>query len=205
MPSEKTNQENIHAIVLAAGESSRLGRPKQLLEYNGRTFLQNSVQIAIASGVQKVVVVLGAHAEKIKKEIAGGDVHLVENTEWKEGMASSIRSGLQAISEIDPGVESVILMVCDQPFVTASLLNELITVHQKTGKPIVACSYENTFGPPVLFHKTIFQELLQLRGDVGARGIVSKHTGEVELIPFPKGTYDIDTDTDYARIMGNSQ
>ena len=101
---------------------------------------------------------------------------------------------------MSPAVEGVIIMVCDQPFVTSHLLNELIIAHQKTGKPIVASGYENTFGPPVFFHHSLFNELLQLKGDIGARGIIKQHTNEVEVVPFPDGTYDIDTEADYEKV-----
>jgi molybdenum cofactor cytidylyltransferase len=122
------------------------------------------------------------------------------NAEWKEGMAASIRCGLKAFAEISPAAEGVILMVCDQPFVTASILNDLITAHQKTGKPVVACGYEDTFGPPVFFHHSLFEELLQLKGDMGARGVVRQHADAVEVVPFPDGTIDVDTKNDYERL-----
>ena len=115
-------------------------------------------------------------------------------------MASSIRSGVKAVAEINQSAEGLILMVCDQPFVTAALLNELITAHQKTGKGIVTCSYEDTYGPPVFFHASLFPELLHLTGDTGARSIVRQHTDDVEAIPFPEGTIDIDTDADYEKL-----
>lgn len=205
MTIEKTNAINIGVILLAAGNSSRLGRPKQLLDYEGRTLLQHSIQVAVESNANPVVVVVGAKAETIKHEIQGKEIKVVENEEWEEGMASSIRCGIQAFSQLTPGAEGTILMVCDQPFVTASLLNELITAHQKTGKPIVACGYENTFGPPVFFHHSVFQELLSLQGDIGARAILSQHSDDVEIIPFPKGNFDVDTEADYERIKSNSK
>ena len=205
MPLEKPGSTNIGLILLAAGESSRLGRPKQLLLFNGKTFLQHTIQVAKASNAQQIIVVLGAHADSIEKETEGIDVRIVKNSEWEEGMASSIRCGVKAFTEITSEAQGVILMVCDQPFVTASLLNELINAHQTTGKSIVACSYENTFGPPALFHRSLFEELLQLKGDVGARGIVRQHTEDVEVIPFPKGIYDVDTETDYEKIMSNRE
>ena len=93
-------------------------------------------------------------------------------------------------------------MLCDQPFVTSNLLNELLTAHHNTGKPIVACGYDNTYGPPVFFQRSLFPELLQLKGDVGARGVIRQHPDDVEVIPFPEGTIDVDTEADYARLQG---
>lgn len=201
MAEEQIKAVNVGIILLAAGGSSRLGRPKQLLLYKGETFLKHSLQAAIESAAHKIVVVVGSSAEIVKKELTAFDVHVSENVEWEEGMASSIRCGIKALLHIDARAEAIIVMVCDQPFVTASILRELISTHQNTNKAIVACSYENTFGPPVLFHKSLFEELLTIKGDVGARAIVREHTNAVELIPFPKGTYDVDTAEDYERII----
>ena len=193
----KNKVGEIGIILLAAGASLRLGRPKQLLPYKDKTLLRYSLEEAIASRAQSVVVVLGANADTLQKEVSGYPVHTTINELWQEGMASSIRSGIKAITEINPVIEGAILIVCDQPFITAELLNTLMFTHQTTGKGIVACTYGNTFGPPAFFHHSFFPELLQLKGDVGARSIVQKNIGNVEAIPFPKGTFDIDTLKDY--------
>ncbi|MBC7826209.1 MAG: nucleotidyltransferase family protein [Chitinophagaceae bacterium] len=206
MSAEKINSKNIGLILLAAGESSRLGTPKQLLLHDDRTLLQHSLQAASDSDARPVIVVLGANADTIKRGINGSNGHVIINTEWQEGMASSIRFGINALVRMSPFAEGTILMVCDQPYVSPTLLNNLITTHKETGKPVVACSYGNTFGPPVFFHKTMFPELLQLRGDVGAKGIIRQHVDDVELIPFPKGNMDIDTEADYKKLSkGNSE
>lgn len=200
MSGEEKNIANIGIIVLAGGSSSRLGRPKQLLPFHGKTLLQQTVQTALASASHPVIVVLGAEAEMVGSALKEANVKVVMNTDWKEGMASSIRCGVKDLSEISPGAEGVILMVCDQPFVTASLLNDLIAAHQKSGKPVVTCGYDDTFGPPVFFHHSMFKELLQLKGDIGARGVVRQHAHSVEVIPFPEGTFDVDTEKDYEQL-----
>jgi molybdenum cofactor cytidylyltransferase len=197
---KKEEVANIGIIVLAAGFSKRLGQPKQLLLYKGQTLLQQAAQTALASGAGPVLVVLGARAEELKNEIKESTINMVVNKEWPEGMASSIRCGVEALVALDPAVAGLILMVCDQPFVTASLLCELVAAHRQTGKPIVACSYAGTYGPPVFFHRTLFPELLQLKGDVGARGVIKQYANAVETIPFPEGTIDIDTEKDYERL-----
>lgn len=184
-------------IILAAGASSRLGQPKQLLPYVDNTLLHHSIQVAIDSMADTVIVVLGAHAEQIEKEIDSHLTSIVVNHNWQEGMASSIKCGINALIETIPQTESAILMLCDQPHVTTTLLNNLITTHHKTGKAIVASSYNNTAGAPALFHKSIFPELLQLNGDVGARAIIKQRSNDVEVIEFPKGNIDIDTWTDF--------
>lgn len=197
---EKTGVTTIGVVVLAAGGSSRLGKPKQLLPYNHKTLLQHAVQTAIACAARPVVVVLGAEADVMQNEVNGDDIQIIVNAEWKEGMASSIRCGIKAFTEIAPAAEGIVLMVCDQPYVTTVLLNELIAAHQKSGKQIVACGYDNTFGPPVFFHQSLFKELLQLKGDIGARNIVRQHADLVEVIPFPEGTFDVDTEADYEQL-----
>jgi molybdenum cofactor cytidylyltransferase len=204
MTAEKNKEEQVGIILLAAGGSSRLGKPKQLLLYKGQTLLQNTLSVALTSNAQSVIVVLGANADILQTEITNGKIHVVVNDDWQEGMGSSIRTGVKAITEINPSTEGVILLVCDQPFINSALLNNLITAHQKTGKEIVACTYGNTFGPPVFFHQSLFSELLQLKGDTGARSIVQKHLDNMEAIPFPEGIFDIDTKGDYEKIKGNA-
>lgn len=195
------NGESIGIILLAAGSSSRLGRPKQLLHYHGKTLLQHSLQAAIDSNTKPVIVVLGANAGLIEKELEGQPVQLIINPEWQEGMASSIRCGITELIRVNPAATGVIMMVCDQPSVSAGLLTQLISTHQNTGKPIVTCKYADTLGTPSFFHQNIFPELLQLKGDVGAKSILRHHAHELELISFPGGQFDIDTLSDYENIL----
>jgi molybdenum cofactor cytidylyltransferase len=96
-------------------------------------------------------------------------------------------------------------MVCDQPFVTATVLSNLVAAYEKNAKPVVACGYDNTFGPPVFFHHSLFEELLQLKGDIGARAVVRGHADEVEVVPFSDGTFDIDTENDYEQLKSASK
>lgn len=188
---------------MAAGSSSRLGRPKQLLPYNGKSLLEHAVDTANDTNANPVIVVLGANAAQLEKEIDEKKVHIAENKEWKEGMASSIRSGINTLLHIAPAVDFVILMVCDQPFVSSSLLNDLISTQKKTGKQIVACQYENSFGPPALFYKTILPELMQLKGDAGAKKILAQHSKDATTVLFTKGNIDIDTEEDYKTLQQN--
>ena len=191
--------KNIDIVLLAAGKSERLGKPKQLLSFDGQSLLQHAIQEASHSDAGQIIVVLGANADILRPGIDPTTAHVVVNAEWEEGMASSIRRGINALNQIVPSSEGVILMVCDQPYVTSSLLNDLIETYQKTGNHIVTCSYENTFGPPTLFHKSHFPELIQLKGDTGARKVVERHPGDVEVVLFPEGKIDIDTKADYEK------
>lgn len=193
-------KKNIGVIILAAGNSSRLGTPKQLLTYEGKTLLQHSLQLAFDSMAHPVVVILGAHADRIRKETDFNPVHIVVNAGWQEGMASSIRYGIETLSGIDPLTEGAVLMLCDQPYVTSALINELITTNQNTGKAIVASSYSDTLGVPALFHKSIFPQLLQLKDDAGAKGIIQQHINDTAVVAFSKGNVDIDTEADYQEL-----
>lgn len=200
MADEQMHTNNTGVIILAAGASSRLGSPKQLLVYSGSTLLQHSIEAAQASNAVSVVVVLGANADLINDELKNSTVNIVVNPEWKEGMASTIRCGLQTLVKLNPQIEAAILMVADQPFVTAELLNNLIDSHIKNGNRIVASKYGGTFGTPVLFNKSFFSELLELTGDMGAKSLVRKYMNEAAFVSFPKGEIDIDTAEDYQKI-----
>jgi molybdenum cofactor cytidylyltransferase len=178
-----------------------MGRPKQLLPYNGKSLLEHTVDIANETDANPVIVVLGSNPAVLEKEIDEKKVHIVENKEWQEGMASSIRCGLNTLLHIAPSSDAVILMVCDQPYVSASLLNELISTQKNTGKLVVASQYESTFGPPALFYKTIFPELLKLTGNAGARNIVTQHSDDTAIVPFEEGNIDIDTEADYKALI----
>lgn len=191
---------NCAAVLLAAGGSVRLGKPKQLLSYRGKSFLRNMVSAARNSGLNPIVVVLGAHATLLAAEITDDDVHVVQNQGWEEGIASSIRCGIRALGSINPASDAAMLMVCDQPYLTSSLLNELLTEQQKTGRPIVAAYYSSTAATPALFHKIFFPELLLLKGDKGAGKILQEQTGQVATVSFPMGAIDIDTTDDYEML-----
>lgn len=184
------------AIILAAGESNRLGRPKQNLQFNGQTLLQHAVDSAQQSECKPVIVVLGANDNAITPP---GGVTVLYNKDWKEGMASSIRTAINGINN-DLSVDKVIIMLCDQPFVSTALLNSLIDKQIETGKPIVASTYNDIIGVPALFDRTFFAELLLLKGHEGAKKILITHANEIATIPFEKGSIDIDTPDDYEQL-----
>ena len=173
-----------------------------MLPYNGKSLLEHSVDTANDSDASPVIVILGANASLLEKEIEEKKIHISENKEWKEGMASSVRVGINKLMHIAPDTDAAIIMVCDQPFVSATLLNDLIDAQKKTGKPIVTSQYETTIGPPALFHKSVFPELLKLKGDAGARKIIEQHMNEVATVLFTKGNIDIDTEADYRTLGG---
>ena len=192
-------------MLLAAGGSARLGKPKQLLVYNGKSLLQHTIEIIIASGIKPFIIVLGANADLLNPNIDNPDGIVVLNKNWEEGMATSINAGLTTLLEKYPTVGSVIFVTCDQPFVNKFLLNDLIFTHQQTGKSIVASSYDDALGVPALFNKIHFPELLQLKGDAGAKKIILQHIDELATVAFPKGKVDVDTVEDYENLLKNNE
>lgn len=150
-------------VILAAGASTRMGKPKQLLPYRGRSLLSHTVEVAIASVCRPIVVVLGADAEQIRQEVNQFPVQVVENFWWTEGMSASIRCGIQTLAATSQTTEAVVIALCDQPFISAQVINHLVETHRLTGKPIVASEYAGTLGVPALFSRNFFSELMSLK------------------------------------------
>jgi molybdenum cofactor cytidylyltransferase len=185
-------------IILAAGASGRLGQPKQNLIYNGKTLLQQSIDEALATGCRPVIVVLGANKEVVEPTIAGMQIEIAYNDNWQEGMSSSIRTGITHLQKTRAQISSAILMLCDQPFVTAKLLKQLI--HVNPAKGITACAYGTAVGPPVFFDSHYFSELMLLKGNEGAKQLMLKYEAHITTVPFLAGGIDVDTIDDFERL-----
>lgn len=191
-------------IILAAGSSTRLGQPKQLLEFQGSTLVQRVAEIALNAVKKPVVVVLGANCSLIQTHLKHLPVHIVYNPDWSSGMTSSLRKGLLALLNYSPDSEGAIFAVCDQPYITPDLFLEMINVGSKSIKPIVACLYDNVLGTPVLFKKEYFGVLLAMKDNEGARKVIQSHPGSVESVPFPLGIFDVDTMQDYEALQNKT-
>ena len=188
-------------MILAAGASIRMGTPKQLLLYQGCSFIRHITENAIASVCEPIIVVLGANTERIKPEINQLPIQIVENQVWQEGMSSSIRVGLEALLAVNPNLEAVAIALCDQPFVSSQTFNQIIEAYHVTGKQIVASEYSGTLGVPALFNRTFFPKLMDLKSTEGAKKLIKKHVHEVFSVPFPEGAIDIDTPKDYEQLQ----
>ncbi|MDY7226276.1 nucleotidyltransferase family protein [Hyalangium rubrum] len=187
----------VAGVVLAAGGSSRLGRPKQLLVHEGRTLVRRVAEAAVAAGLSPVVVVLGARAEEVASELAGLPVRTVHNPAWEAGMGSSLHVGVRALGE---PVDAALVMLCDQLRVDAAHLQALAETFARTGAPIVASGYGDTRGVPALFARSVFPELEALGADQGARGVIAHEPSRVVEVALPGGVEDIDTASDLSRL-----
>lgn len=196
-----SEESKIGIVILAAGNSSRLGRPKQLLKFKEKSLLENVISEASKTKNSIVVVVFGSNHELIESEITDTKIEKVFNPEWESGISSSIVKGLSKLLELNPDCQKCIFTVCDQLFITTSLFENLIQKSQKNNKGIAASAYSETLGTPVLFHQKYFNELLELKGKSGAKKLIKKYADDVVSIHFEKGNIDIDTQEDYDQFI----
>ena len=194
-------QTGVGAIILAAGASTRMGEPKQLLRFDGSTLLRCAAHAALGSDCQTVVVVTGANAERVREEVSDLPVAVAHNEQWSEGMGASVRVGVEALEKEGARVLAAVLMPCDQPHLSSEVLNRLIEAHQTSGKAIVVSGYEEVWGVPMLFARSLWPELRELGGKGGAQSVALRHAEKVECVPFPDGARDIDTRDDYERLL----
>jgi molybdenum cofactor cytidylyltransferase len=180
----------VPAIVLAAGASRRLGRPKQLVVVEGETLLRRTVRAALAT-CAPVLVVVGARAREVEASLAGLPVRVVSNPGWEEGMASSIRAGVRALPQ---GTTAALFLVCDQLAVDRALVARVLAAGQDHPGAVVACAYGQGLGIPALFPARCFPQLLALTGDRGAKALLD--VPGVVAVPFPAGSEDVDSPED---------
>jgi len=190
----------VGAVVLAAGGSTRFGKPKQFALFEGETFVRRIVRAAIQAGCAPVVVVTGEDSAQITSELTRFTVTIAMNPGWSSGVGSSIRVGVQRAMDLAADLEASLLLSCDQPFVTAAVLAQLIQLRLTSGKPIVASAYATTLGIPALFDRFFFPDLLRLKEDSGAKKIILARPHDVVSFDFPAGEIDIDTVADYKKL-----
>jgi len=196
--------QNIAVLILAAGASSRMGTPKQLLPWEKTTLIGNAIRIATDSNATGVFVILGANFKKISPAIAKEQAVVLKNPNWKDGLGSSIAYGIGHLMEIDKTLDGVLIMLCDQPLISPEYLNLLLSKFNGKEKRIVATDYGNRAGVPAIFDNAYFSELRQLKDDFGAKKILENHK-EVLIRVDPKGLeLDLDTPEEYKTLREES-
>lgn len=191
------DEQALHAIVLAAGASTRFGSPKQLVRVDGRPLLHAAVSRAVAVAGHSVSVVLGAHAAELAPLLRHTPASIVINREWSEGMASSIRAG---VSKLPGSCTGVMLVLADQPAVTAEDLRRLASAWRRQPAYIAAAQYGSTLGAPAVFPSSSFRDLAELRGDRGAQALFRRNPDRVVRVPMDSASIDIDTPEDLLRL-----
>jgi molybdenum cofactor cytidylyltransferase len=189
--------EGLHAIVLAAGASSRFGSAKQLVRVGGRPLLHTAVARAADVAGTAVSVVLGARAAELTPLLTHSAASVVINRSWREGIASSIRAG---VARLPPSCTAVLLLLVDQAAVTGEDLKRLVGAWRRQPEHIVAARYGTTTGVPAIFPRSSFSDLQALRGDMGARALLQRNPDRVVRVPMPSAALDIDTPEDLLKL-----
>jgi molybdenum cofactor cytidylyltransferase len=195
---------HVAALILAAGASSRMGRPKQLLDWGGRPLVRAAAEVALAASLNPLVVVVGNAQAQVEEALDGLPLRLIANPDYASGQSTSLRAGIAALGE---DTDAVVVLLGDQPFVTAAIVERLVDEWHTSAAPIVAPTYAGQRGNPVLFARSIFPELLAVQGDQGARAVLAADRARVRLVGFDdaRPLADIDTPEDYERLLSKQK
>lgn len=185
------------AIVLAAGQSSRMGQPKQLIPWKGLPLVVRAVRAARQAGANPVWVVTGAHAEQVESLLDAESVEFVPNRNFSLGIGSSITAGFEAVAHCST-IDTVFLLLCDQPAVHPNLLLRMQRTALTSGKGLVACAYAGTMGPPLLVARRFFGFFAATSPESGAKRVLEQNPADLELVPFEAGARDLDRPEDLA-------
>lgn len=188
---------NLHIVVLAAGGSVRLGQPKQLVQLGGRPALHIVLTTASLIAGHAVTVVVGAHARELTHLLSHTTASVVVNRHWEEGLASSLRCGVNSL----PGTcDAVLILLGDQVMVTSDDLKRLVSAWHTSRESVAAATYERHVGVPAIFPRSCFADLAALRGDQGARGIIERNRDRLVRVPMPNAAIDLDTPEQLAAL-----
>jgi molybdenum cofactor cytidylyltransferase len=188
------------AVILAAGGATRFGAPKQLALFQGESLVRKAARTALIAECSPVVIVCGKQIEAIETILEDLPVKVVLNTRWNHGIGTSICRGVEAALEERPAPSALVLMTCDQPFVTPRTISCLAAAAAATNRSIAASSYGNSLGIPAFFHANWFSTLRQLPAQAGAKCLLTLHREQVTAVDFPEGAYDIDCPGDLERF-----
>ena len=199
MPLNGKNNQLVAAILLAAGRSSRLGQPKQLLHYKNGALINFIIKQIINGGILEIKVVLGSQFKQIKSQIIYDDVEVIENQDWEEGISSSIRCGLTHISA---KTQAVVFFVVDQPHLNSKIIKKIIEKYKTSNANVIATKVVDQLTHPVLFRRVLFPKLLELRGDIGGKSLFKNEILETIDWDNKRLLMDIDSLADFEKITG---
>jgi molybdenum cofactor cytidylyltransferase len=192
---------NIAVVILAAGASKRMGSPKQLLNWGDETLITHAIQKALMLNSEEVIVVLGANYELIKQGIQHFPITILNNKEWKFGLGKSIACASNYLKNQKENSEGMLIMLVDQPFITTSYLQELISHFSVNKNQIIATSYQKeNYGVPALFDNHYFEQLSKLNDDFGAKYILKDNEIFIKALIPPVNNVDLDNKEDYEKL-----
>lgn len=192
---------NVAIIILAAGESKRMGFPKQLLKIGEKKLLNHLIDEALKTNCYPISVVVGANKNQIVPLLTDIPINIIDNPFWHKGMGSSIKMGLVGSYMVEKNFDAILVLTSDMPHVDSTVISQLISAAEKSEKTIIASKYDGTIGIPVLFKRSVLEELLELDEENGAKKILLKDKNRVEAIDFEKGKIDLDTPDDYFKFI----
>lgn len=195
MPSDKTGA--VAGIVLAAGASTRLGRNKLFVELEGESLLRRAVRQVSNAGLDPVVVVLGHEADRAREELVGLQIEPVLNADYLQGVNSSLRAGITAVSQ----ATAAVVVLADMPFVTTAMIATLVDRYRTSSAPLVISDYGGVNAPPMLYDRSLFNELLSMQGEGCGKQVVKRHRDEALVVVWPEDALtDLDVPEDYDRV-----
>lgn len=198
-------KDKIAVIVLAAGESSRMQQPKQVLPWRDSTLLGHAIDVAMKSMANEVYVVLGANVQTIQEQIDLSHIKYIINKDWKKGLGSSVAYAVRYLAESDKQYDGLLFMLCDQPLIDTNYLNSMISTFRDGVKNIVATAYKQRNGVPVLYHKKYMRILSTLDGDSGAKEIIANNSEDVIALSPEGKELDVDTYAAYQHLIQQSK
>lgn len=186
----------IAALLLAAGGSSRLGRPKQLVEVDGMSLVRRAAESVLAVGCRPVIAVVGHRHEEVVGQLDGLEIDTLHHPEWEAGMGTSLAEGARALQAIDLHLSGVLVSVCDQPALTAIVLQRLIDAYDGTAGRCVGSAYAGRVGVPAIFAAELLPRLAERTGDRGARDLLVARPERLVTVSWEEGAFDLDRPQD---------
>lgn len=201
-----TEEPFVSGVLLAAGASKRLtgDRPKQLLLIDGEPLVRRVAKNVLESRLRELIVVVGFMADSVRSVLSDLEVNIVNNVEYAKGQSSSVKLGLRSVNS---SACAALFIPADQPFLSSTLLDELISTYEGSGGPIVMPTYKGRRGAPLLFDRSLFPELASITGDEGGRQILKRHQSEIVTVTLDseRPLLDIDTPQIYRKLVGERQ